>query len=127
MPKMFAGGEMKLLIAEDNQLERESLSALALSYGHETVACPNGIEALEALDLFAPDLIILDLEMPRMGGLELARQLQTRHPHSKWMLVAYTGRPSSEWHATALASGFSLCYHKPDDLPAIIAILEQSI
>lgn len=118
---------MKLLIAEDNQLERESLTALALSYGHETVACPNGIEALEALDLFAPDLIILDLEMPRMGGLELARQLQTRNPNSKWMLVAYTGRPSSEWHATALASGFTLCYHKPDDLPAIIAILEQSI
>lgn len=118
---------MKLLIAEDNQLERESLTALALSYGHETVACPNGIEALEALDLFAPDLIILDLEMPRMGGLELARQLQTRNPNSKWMLVAYTGRPSLEWHATALASGFTLCYHKPDDLPAIIAILEQSI
>lgn len=47
MPKMFAGGEMKLLIAEDNQLERESLTALALSYGHETVACPNGIETLE--------------------------------------------------------------------------------
>ncbi|MCY1345297.1 hypothetical protein D9M68_340080 [compost metagenome] len=45
MPKMFAGGEMKLLIAEDNQ--RESLTALALSYGHETVACPNGIETLE--------------------------------------------------------------------------------
>ncbi|MFS8981145.1 response regulator [Cupriavidus necator] len=118
---------MKLLIAEDNQLERESLTALALSYGHETVACPNGIEALEALDFFAPDLIILDLEMPRMGGHELARQLQSRHPNSKWMLVAYTGRPSSERHATALASGFTLCYHKPDDLPAIIAILEQSI
>jgi len=42
------------------------------------LACANGAEALEVLNWFTPDLIILDFEMPRMDGLEVASQLQAR-------------------------------------------------
>ncbi|MGO4304408.1 response regulator [Cupriavidus sp. RAF12] len=117
---------MRVLIAEDNQEERESLTALAVSFGHEVVAFRDGLEALEALELFDADLLIVDLEMPRMGGMELALHLQARHPHSKWTLVAYSGR-STLWHAAVLTSGFTHCFQKPYDLPAIIAMLGKSV
>lgn len=82
---------MNVLIADDNAEELNALAEVATLHGHDVVACANGAEALEAFAWFEPSLIILDLEMPRMDGFEVASQLRIQYPErleSSWLIPA---------------------------------------
>ncbi|HET6438087.1 MAG TPA: response regulator [Anaeromyxobacter sp.] len=61
---------MKVLIADDDRLIRAMLTDLLAEMGHAVVAAENGAEALELCGRERPDLIILDLLMPRLSGLD---------------------------------------------------------
>lgn len=66
-----------ILLVEDSQAEREYLSSILASNGISvTVAC-DGIEALEQIANLSPDLILLDIVMPRMNGYEVCRRLKS--------------------------------------------------
>lgn len=67
-----AGG--RVLVVEDDEILRETLAEVMLDEGHEVRAAANGKAALEALDSWQPDLIILDLMMPLMDAYEFRRR-----------------------------------------------------
>ncbi|MDO5669639.1 MAG: response regulator transcription factor [Corynebacterium sp.] len=67
---------MKLLVVDDEQAVRESLRRSLLFNGYEVVLAEDGVEAMEAIEREQPDLIILDVMMPRMDGLEVCRTLR---------------------------------------------------
>jgi twitching motility two-component system response regulator PilH len=72
----------QILLVEDSQTEREYLAEILASHGIEvTVAC-DGIEALEQMVDLSPDLILLDIVMPRMNGYEVCRRLKS-NPKTK--------------------------------------------
>ncbi|MDE3075569.1 MAG: response regulator, partial [Chloroflexota bacterium] len=65
-----------ILIADDEQPVREFLALVLADFGHETVLARNGQDALELIEKERPDLVISDVMMPLMGGVELCRRLK---------------------------------------------------
>ena len=65
----------KILIIDDEEFLRENLKYVFERKGHEVVLAGDGIQGLKALEICAPDLIILDLNMPNMGGIEFFQHI----------------------------------------------------
>ena len=64
-----------VLIVDDEQSVRESLSSVLATYGFRTASCSNAREAVELMRKSAPDCVVLDVRMPDMDGLSLQRML----------------------------------------------------
>jgi len=67
---------LKLLIVDDEEEQRDSISSIVQAWGHETATATNGVEALDVIGRFAPAVIITDLKMPVMDGFELLHSLR---------------------------------------------------
>jgi two-component system response regulator NreC len=83
-------GRIRVLIADDHALLREGLRALlALSEDIEVVGeAADGLEALEKVPELKPDVVIMDIVMPRMNGLEATRLIRERHPESRVLILS---------------------------------------
>lgn len=68
---------MKILVVDDEQAVRESLRRSLAFNGYQVVLAEDGVQALEVIDREQPGLVILDVMMPRMDGLEVCRQLRS--------------------------------------------------
>lgn len=80
--------EMKLMLVDDTRLVRDSLASLLRVQGFEVIAeASNGREALAKADTVRPDVILMDIRMPHMGGLEATRLIKTRHPDVKIVML----------------------------------------
>ena len=76
----------KILIADDDPVLLKYLSAVLEKYDYQYTSATNGIEAIEKVKAYSPDLMLLDVMMPEMDGLEVCKKLKddprTRsHPH----------------------------------------------
>jgi len=67
---------LRLLIADDNQQNRELLEAYLVGEGYEIAMSSDGQETLEQVEAFGPDLVLLDIMMPRLSGYEVCQQLK---------------------------------------------------
>lgn len=67
----------KILIVEDNEMNRDMLSLRLKKAGYEIIVAVNGLQGIEIAKLEKPDLILMDIRMPVMDGLEATNQLKT--------------------------------------------------
>src|SRR3989454_11149978 len=67
----------KVLIVEDEENERTGLAELISAWGYRAETAKDGAEGLEKVTAWAPSIVITDMKMPRMGGLELLEKLAT--------------------------------------------------
>ena len=81
-----------ILIVEDNPRMQETLSTVLRLKGFQTLTAYNGVEALEVLRLRTPDLMLLDLMMPVMGGLELLMVLRDTPQWKELPVVVLSAR-----------------------------------
>jgi len=104
----------KALIVDDSALMRRHLKEiLETKGGYEVAAVRNGVEALDALASFKPDVITLDVNMPEMDGLTCLSHIMTRRPTPVVMVSSLTER-GAEVTFEALALGAVDFIHKPD-------------
>jgi DNA-binding NarL/FixJ family response regulator len=98
-------GPIRVLLADDQRLVRESLGTLlGLLGGIELVAtASNGEEALELADEHHPEVVLMDLRMPRLDGIEATRALRERHPDVR--VIALTTYADDESVLGALRAG----------------------
>lgn len=75
---MAGGRNRKVLVVEDDPSIREALCDVLRLSGHDPEGAENGRAGLEALERSVPDVILLDLRMPVMGGLEFLRAIEPR-------------------------------------------------
>jgi two-component system cell cycle response regulator CpdR len=99
----------KILLAEDDESMRRFLSLALERAGHEVVAVGNGIEALEAVRGQSFDLLLADIVMPGMDGIELARHANDSAPDLRVMFITgFAGiamsRRSAARHNTGILS-----------------------
>src|SRR5713226_6525833 len=67
--------QVKVLIVDDEENERTGLAELIASWGYQTQTAADGLEALQKVDVWSPAIVITDLKMPRMSGVELVQRL----------------------------------------------------
>lgn len=91
--------------------------------GYETRSALDGPAALEAAQVFRPELILLDIGLPGMDGYEVARRLRTQPHMDKTVLVAMTGYGHQRDYLQAKAAGFDHHLVKPVDPEALQRVL----
>ncbi len=79
---------MRVMLVDDRLLMRDGIASLLQSRGHQVVAeASNGREAVDAVEKASPDLILMDIRMPEMGGLEATRLIKAQHPEVKIVML----------------------------------------
>ena len=110
-----------LLIIDDDEVVRASLAAYLEDSGFSVLQASNGIQGLQVFEQQSPDLVICDLRMPQMSGLELIRQITERSPQMPVIVISGAGVMSDVVEALRLGAADYLI--KPlEDLAVLIAL-----
>jgi CheY-like chemotaxis protein len=105
---------VRALIVDDEDELRAILSEALQNEGVQTIEAKNGLECLWQVKHEHPDVIVLDLTMPRLGGLEALKRIHTFDPRIRVIVLTASSDPAQ--HQAARTSGASEVYTKPYDL-----------
>ena len=117
---------MKILIVDDSERMRQLIREYIADISTEIVECSDGSEALEAYRAHRPDIVLMDLKMPVMDGLEATGQILRVFPDSRIVIVSqWDGAPFPE---AARRAGAETIVSKADLLPlrSILATVGQT-
>ncbi len=118
-------GARRVLIVDDNRDAADSLGMLLKLFGHEVRVVYDGWAALAEAPAFRPDIILLDIGLPRMDGYEVARRLRRQPESANILLVALTGFGQEQDRRRAQEAGFDAHCVKPVDFDALQALLTR--
>lgn len=85
-----------VLVVEDDFTQRQIVSKLLTRLGLNLIFADDGVEALSLVESHSPDLVVLDIIMPRMNGYEVCRRLKSRQKIHKPVVLIYSNK-SEEW------------------------------
>jgi two-component system cell cycle response regulator DivK len=108
-----------VLVAEDREASRELIRSLLEHSGYNVLEAANGAEAVAIAFEMAPDLVLLDLQMPVKDGLQVLRELRADQRFKRTPIVALTASAMRGDKETALTSGFTGYLTKPVSLSEI--------
>ncbi len=111
----------RVLIVEDEENERTGLAELVSGWGYRTDTAVDGVEALEKISVFAPAIVITDVKMPRMGGMELVERLADMTQSIAVVMVTAQKATDTAFHAGRL--GVRDYIEKPIDFRRLRSIL----
>lgn len=115
-------GDARILIVDDHPLNRKLLEDLLRVLGISIIeTAADGIEGLAAVDRLRPDLVLLDVMMPRMDGYEMCRQLRRRYPRSELPVIFVTAIGSPDERAACFAAGGTDLISKPVNAAEVAA------
>jgi len=115
----------RILFADDNRDVVESFQMMLRTLGHEVETALDGMEALAKADDFRPDVIVLDVGMPRLDGYETAKRIRQRAWARDVLLIAVTGWGNEKDKLRSAEAGFDVHLVKPVDATGIIEALDQ--
>ncbi|MEP6847714.1 MAG: PAS domain S-box protein [Acidobacteriota bacterium] len=115
----------KILVVDDNVDSAESLTVLLRLSGHDVRLAHDGIEAVKISDEFRPDVILLDIGLPRLNGYEAARVIRRRPWGDGVQLIALTGWGQKEDRERSKDAGFDIHLVKPVDHDELFKLLSD--
>jgi PAS domain S-box-containing protein len=113
----------RVLVVDDNRDSADSLCALLRLGGHEAVAAYDGLEAVDAAAAFRPEVILLDIGLPKLNGFEVARRIRQREGDACPVLVALTGWGQDSDRKASREAGFDAHLVKPVDDATLARLL----
>ncbi len=111
---------MRILLVEDAPSLRLAFGRLLRLHGHDVREANDGVEALECVPEFQPELVVTDLMMPRMGGIELIQRLRSTPDTATLPIVALTADASDQIGNRACQAGAAVLLTKPVDLSLLL-------
>src|ERR1700740_3611481 len=111
----------RILIVDDNETNRDILVTRLSKHGYETLQAADGEEALACASQHHPDLILLDVEMPKLDGFEVCRRLKKDPAMPFVPIILCTARAASQDVVTGLDAGADEYLTKPIDQVALVA------
>jgi signal transduction histidine kinase/CheY-like chemotaxis protein len=117
---------LRILLAEDNPVNRKLALRLLERMGYSADVAANGLEAIGALEGATYDLVLMDVQMPEMDGLEATRQIRARWQGAGPRIVAMTANALSEDREACLAAGMDDYVSKPIRVEELAAALQRS-
>lgn len=116
---------LRILIAEDNRDSADSLQTLLKALGHEAHVAYDGESAVRCAAGLRPDVIIMDIGLPRVSGYDAARRIRAQNPGLRTVIVALTGWGQEADRQRSLAAGIDHHLIKPLDLTMLQRILDS--
>jgi len=116
---------LRILVADDNTDAAASLAVLLKLEGHDVQTAVDGLQAVELAERMLPDVIFLDVGMPRLGGIEAARRIRSQPWGSRMRIVALTGWGQESDGQVTRAGGIDLHLLKPVDPRELASILHS--
>lgn len=117
--------EPRVLVVDDSEIVRRTLLHILNKVGYEVVGeASNGIEAVEMTESLHPTLVLMDVEMPKLSGIDAARQIQQRCPTPVILLTAYD---SPELIRQASDAGVMAYLVKPLDAGEMVRTAEIAL
>ena len=116
---------MRILIAEDHPDNREMLTRRLERRGYEIHVAENGAEAVQKARTCAPDLILMDVSMPVMSGIEATRVLRSTPEGRSIRIVALTAHAMDSACRECMEAGCDAFATKPVDFPGLVALIEK--
>ena len=114
-----------MLVVDDNVDAAESLSQVLQMLGFHTVTAHDGAEALEIVRSWRPSLVLMDIGMPKMNGLEAAREMRKLPGGERLTLIALSGWGQHEDRRRSGDAGFDHHFVKPVDVEALVELIRQ--
>jgi PAS domain S-box-containing protein len=123
--KLETGAEqgVRVLIVDDNIDSALTMAQVLEMLGYETRTVHDGLEAVTAAQAFAPDVVVLDIGLPRINGHEAARRIRQLPRGRDMMLVALSGWGQEDDLRKSAAVGFDRHFVKPVDLHALMEVV----
>jgi PAS domain S-box-containing protein len=115
----------RILVAEDNEVNLALILDMLSIHGHEMTVARNGLEAIELAKSQKPELILMDVRMPVMSGLEATRKLREIPAFEHIPIIALTASTGSEAETRQLEAGFSEHLAKPIQTNELFGILKK--
>jgi two-component system cell cycle response regulator DivK len=122
---MFQYRKRRVLIVEDNKLDMRLLKDILERSGYETLQAEDGLEAINLAVTSLPDLILMDVQLPEISGLEVTRRLRVDDRSRRIPIVAVTALAMG-WHEReALDSGCDAYIPKPISILGLLNTVES--
>ena len=119
-----SAGSLRILAVDDNVDLASSLASVLGLWGHTVRTAHDGCAALEVASVFSPEVVLLDLGLPRLDGLEVARRLRLTEPFAA-LMVSMSGFGQQETRHRSDEAGFHHHLVKPVDLNRLRGLLED--
>jgi chemosensory pili system protein ChpA (sensor histidine kinase/response regulator) len=103
----------RVLIVDDSLSVRRAVASLLEDQGYDTVLARDGLEAVKSMEAQRPDVLLTDLEMPNMNGLELTAHVRSRPELSALTVIMLTSRSMDKHRRQALSAGVDVYLTKP--------------
>ena len=117
---------LRILVAEDNAVNQKLALRLLSQMGYRADVASNGVEAIESVQRQSYDLILMDVQMPEMDGLEAAREIDRRWSTTRPRIVAMTANAMQGDREECLAAKMDDYITKPIRVEALIAALDNT-
>lgn len=117
-------GEQRVLVVDDNVDAAETMAMLLEALGYKSSVVHGGLAAIEAVKAQDPDVVLLDIGLPDLSGLEVARRVRAEMVNPP-PLIAVTGYGQASDRDTSLEAGFRAHLTKPVDVDKLSALLER--
>ncbi|MFL6230165.1 MAG: response regulator [Pyrinomonadaceae bacterium] len=114
-----------VLVVEDFEDNRFMMRRLLEMSGYHVVEAVNGEQAVEAAVAERPDLILMDLSLPKLDGLAATRRIRQHEGLAHVPIVAVSAHDTTDFHADALAAGCNEYVTKPIDFDQLEALLQR--
>jgi CheY-like chemotaxis protein len=126
-PEMARRHPLRILLAEDNAVNQKLALKLLSQMGYRADVAGNGLEAIEAIERQKYDLVLMDVQMPEMDGLESSRQICSRWPRGERpRIVAMTANAMQGDRERCLEAGMDDYVSKPVRVDELVNALERT-
>ena len=119
--------DLAILVAEDNKTNQKVIAKMLSLIGREATIVDDGHAALDALAVEHFDVVLMDINMPRVDGIEATRRLRMfeRSLGRRTPVIALTADVTDETRARCKAAGMDDCITKPIDMPKLVAAIDR--
>jgi len=123
----MAPGSGHLLVVDDNEMNRDLLSRRLIKKGHRVQVAEGGARALEMIEDEAFDVVLLDIMMPGMDGMEVLEKIRGHHAPDELPVIMATAKTEREDVVAALKMGANDYVAKPFDFPIVLARVQTQL
>jgi CheY-like chemotaxis protein len=124
--KPAESARLRILVADDNADGADSLAMLLQAQGHVVLTAPDGRRAVEVAEAFVPDVILMDVAMPNLGGLEATREIRRRSWGQGIRIIALTAWGQEAERRRTREAGMDAHLVKPIDPNVLAAVLRAT-